>query len=60
MMVCSKEYVFSRDGTHFDHLGLMKKTKSLNVSVGPKYSLCFLHLTLQEYLSAIYISLHNV
>ena len=54
----NEEYVFSRDGD-FDHLGLMKKTKSLDVSVGPKYSLCFLHLTLQEYLSAIYISLHN-
>ena len=50
-------YVFNCDGD-FDHLGLMKKTKSLNdISVGPNYSFCFLHLTLQEYLSAIHISL---
>ena len=50
-------YVFCCDG-NFDHLGLMKKIKSLNdISVGPNYSFCFLHLTLQEYLSAIHISL---
>ena len=53
----NETYIFSCDGD-FDHLGLMKKIKSINdVSVGPNYSFCFLHLTLQEYLSAIHISL---
>ena len=53
----NETYVFSCDGD-FDHLGLMKKIKSLNdISVGPNYSFCFLHLTLQEYLSAIHIFL---
>ena len=41
------------------HLGTMKKTTSLNVSTGPGCSYSFLHLTLQEYLSALYIAIVN-
>ena len=55
----NEEYIFNCE-SEFDHLGLMKKTKSLDVSVGPKYSFCFLHLTLQEYMSAILISLNGI
>ena len=40
----------------FDNLGMMKKTTSLYM-FGPTYSFSFLHLTLQECLSALYISL---
>ena len=54
----NETYVFSHEND-FDHLGLMKKNKSLDATVGPNYSFCFLHLTLQEYLSAIHISLLN-
>ena len=53
-----EKYIFNCK-SEFDHLGLMKKTKSLDVSVGPNYSFCFLHLTLQEYMSAIHISLNS-
>ena len=54
----NEKYIFNCK-SEFDHLGLMKKTKSLDVSVGPNYSFCFLHLTLQEYMSAIHISLDS-
>ena len=54
----NEKYIFNRE-SKFDHLGLMKKTKRIDVSVGPYYSFCFLHLTLQEYMSAIHISLNS-
>ena len=43
-------------GIEFDYLGMMKKTTSLDM-FGPTCSFSFFHLTLQEYLSALYISL---
>ena len=54
----NEKYIFSHEGD-FDHLGLMKKNKSLDATVGPTYSFCFLHLTLQEYLSTIHIFLFS-
>ena len=50
-------YVFVDLGLEFDTLGVMKETTSLDVSIGPSRSFSFFHLTLQEYLSALYISL---
>ena len=57
--LCDEKYVFTDlDGSKFDHLGMMKKTTSLDdIAVGPTYTFSFLHLTLQEYLSALYLSL---
>ena len=54
-----EKYVFTDlDGSKFNHLGLMKKTTSLDdTAVGPTYTFSFLHLTLQEYLSALHLSL---
>ena len=37
----------------------MKKTTSVNVCTGPGCSYSFLHLTLQEYLTALYIAIEN-
>ena len=56
--LCDEKYVFTElDGSKFDHLGMMKKTTSLDdIAVGPTYTFSFLHLTLQEYLSALYLS----
>ena len=36
---------------------MMKKITSLNVSTGPECSYTFLHLTLQEYMAALYIAI---
>ena len=53
-----EQYVFTILGNRFDHLGMMKKTLSLDdPSTGPKFTFSFLHITLQEYLSALYMSL---
>ena len=41
----------------FDHLGFMNKVACMYISQGVPASLNFLHLTLQEYLAAFYISL---
>ena len=41
----------------FDHLGMMKKTVSLDDPAGSVFTFTFLHLTLQEYLSALHMSL---
>ena len=49
-------YVFTDLGEDFKHLGMMKKTTSLNVSTGPGCSYSFLHLTLEEYLTALHIA----
>ena len=50
-------YVFTDLGEDFEHLGMMKKTTSVNVCTGPECSYSFLHLTLQEYLTALYIAI---
>ena len=56
-----EKYVFTDLGNKFDHLGIMKKTVSLdNLEIGPEYTFSFLHLTLQEYLSALHMSLHGL
>ena len=54
-----KKYVFTDLGEDFEHLGMMKKTTSLNVSTGPGCSYSFLHLTLEEYLTALHIAIVN-
>ena len=54
-----KRYVFTDLGEDFEHLGTMKKTTSLNVCTGPGCSYSFLHLTLQEYLTALHIAIVN-
>ena len=56
MGLCEEKYVFTDLEVEFDNLGMMKKTTSLDL-FGPSCSFSFLHLTLQEYLSALYISL---
>ena len=52
-----KRYVFTDLGEDFEHLGMMKKTTSVNVCTGPGCSYSFLHLTLQEYLTALHIAI---
>ena len=56
---CEKRYVFTDLGEDFEHLGTMKKTTSVNVCTGPGCSYSFLHLTLQEYLTALHIAFVN-
>ena len=57
----NEQYVFTQPGIwneSYDHLGMMKKTASLDdPATGPKFTFTFLHLTLQEYLSALHMSL---
>ena len=51
-----EDYMFTDLG--IDHLGIMKRSVSLdNVQKGPTYTFSFLHLTLQEYLCALHMSL---
>ena len=57
--LCEKRYVFTELGEDFEHLGTMKKTTSVNVCTGPGCSYSFLHLTLQEYLTALHIAIMN-
>ena len=47
-------YVFTNLGEDFGHLGMMKKTTSLDPSVGPVCSFSFFHLTLQEYMAVLH------
>ena len=54
-----KRFVFTDLGEDFEHLGTMKKTTSVNVCTGPGCSYSFLHLTLQEYLTALHIAIVN-
>ena len=54
-----KRYVLTDLGEDFEHLGIMKKTTSLNVCTGPGCSYSFLHLTLEEYLTALHIAIVN-
>ena len=56
---CEKRFVFTDLGEDFEHLGTMKKTTSVNVCTGPGCSYSFLHLTLQEYLTALHIAIVN-
>ena len=58
--LCEKRYVFTDLGEDFEHLGTMKKTTSLNVCTGPGCSYSFLHLTLQEFLTALHIAIVNL
>ena len=57
--LCKKRYVFIDLGEDFEHLGTMKKITSVNVCTGPGCSYSFLHLTLQEYLTALHIAIVN-
>ena len=57
--LCKNRYVFTDLGEDFGHLGTMKKTTSVNVCTGPGCSYSFLHLTLQEYLTALHIAIAN-
>ena len=57
--LCEKRNVFTDLCEDFEHLGTMKKTTSVNVSTGPGCSYSFLHLTLQEYLTALHIAIVN-
>ena len=57
--LCENRYVFTDLGEDFEHLGTMKKTTSVNVFTGPGCSYSFLHLTLQEYLTALHIAIVN-
>ena len=55
-------YVLTYLGEEFEHLGMMKKTTSLSVSVvtnSGSYSYSFLHVALQEYLTALHIAIVN-
>ena len=57
----NEKYVFTYPGfwnESYDHLGMMKKTVSLDdPAIGSRFTFTFLHLTLQEYLSALHMSL---
>ena len=57
--LCKKRFIYTDLGENFEHLGTMKKTTSVNVSTGPGCSYSFLHLTLQEYLTAVHIAIVN-
>ena len=57
--LCKKRFVFTDLGKDFEHLGTMKKTTSVNVCTGPGCSYSFLHLTFQEYLTALHIAIVN-
>lgn len=43
-----------------DHLGLMTKTSNLHVEQGPEISFHFFHLTVQEFLAAMHISMLSI
>ena len=57
--LCEERFVFTDLGEDFVHLGTMKKTTSVNVCTGPGCFYSFLHLTLQEYLTALHIAVVN-
>ena len=57
--LCEKRYVFTDLGEDFEHLGTMKKTTSVNVCTGPECSYSFLHISIQEYLTALHIAIVN-
>ena len=51
----TETYCFTDLGNDFDHLGVMKKVQSLDMSIGPRYAFSYLHTTFQEYLAALHI-----
>ena len=51
----TEKYLFTDLGNDFDHLGMMKKVQSLEMSTGPTFAFSYLHLTFQEYLAALHI-----
>ena len=54
-------YIFTDLGKDFNHLGMMKKTTSMDdPSTGPTHSYSFHHLTLQEYLSTLHMVLNRL
>ena len=54
-------YIFTDLGKDFNHLGMMKKTTSMDdPSTGPTHSYSFHHLTLQEYLSTLHMVLNGL
>ena len=55
--LCDEQYVFSDLGNDFEHFGLMKMTPNLDDPTRPINKFSFFHSTLQEYLSALYMSL---
>ena len=57
--LCERRYVFTDLGEDFEHLGTMKKTTSMSVCTGPGCSYTFLHIALQEYLTALHIAIVN-
>ena len=59
MSLYQKCYVFTDLGEDFEHLGMMKKVSSINLVSGPECSYTFLHLGLQEYLTALHIAIVN-
>ena len=56
--MCEKRLIFTDLGEDFEHLETMKKS-TVNKSTGPECSYSFLHLTLQEYLTALHIFIVN-
>lgn len=54
------QLLFSEDDTpeDFHHLGLLIESKDMYVSEGAKTSYSFLHLSIQEFLAAWYVSSH--
>ena len=54
-----RRYIVTDLGEDFEHLGMMKKTTSLNVCTGPGCSYAFFHLTFMEYLTALHIAIEN-
>ena len=52
-----EQYVFPDLENDFEHFGLMKMTPNLDNPTRPINKFSFFHTTLQEYLSALYISL---
>ena len=57
--LCKEMYVFTDLGEDFEHLWTMKKTTSIHVRMEPWCSYSFLHIALQEYLTALHISIVN-
>ena len=52
-----EQYVFSDLGNDFEHFGLMRMTPNLDDPTRPINKFSFFHSTLQEYLSALHMSL---
>ena len=55
--ICDGQYVFSGLGKSFNHLGFMSAMREHFVDKRPRVSYRFMHLTVQEYLAAVHISM---